>query len=175
MSEALMPVVFTSAIGLSGSSSGARPLGELDWGISQTPQVWIDCQNIERAGGLATTWDVREGVFPDGMVDDMFAAFSTLLRDLAGGDRAWEQACPVSLPGAQRTRRRAVNATNVPLQEALVHEGLVAQALRTPERIAVVSSTLVLTYGDLLGTARVVAGKLAAMGCRPGDIVGVVM
>ncbi|STR39161.1 iron aquisition yersiniabactin synthesis enzyme (Irp2) [Klebsiella michiganensis] len=55
------PVVFTSNLGRSLYSSRAEsPLGEPEWGISQTPQVWIDHLAFEhraRSGynGIAMT------------------------------------------------------------------------------------------------------------------------
>ncbi|HEU4421787.1 MAG TPA: amino acid adenylation domain-containing protein, partial [Pilimelia sp.] len=191
---ALFPVVFTSAIGLIGPQAGteaeavAGPAwGELGYGISQTPQVWIDCQNIERDGALATNWDVREGVFPDGVVADMFAAYETLLHRLADDEGAWAQVAPVSLPEAQRKRRERVNDTAAPLPEGLLHEGIVAQATRTPDRIAVIAAGRAMTYGELLGRAGTVADRLtgaarpgagatgAGGGVRPGELVGIAM
>lgn len=56
----LMPVVFTSGIG-----SVQRLLGDGEapraprYMISQTPQVWLDCQVTDQFGGLEIGWDVR--------------------------------------------------------------------------------------------------------------------
>ncbi|MCT9935411.1 condensation domain-containing protein, partial [Planotetraspora sp. A-T 1434] len=44
---ASMPVVFTSALGVSDELAGELPFGRQIWGISQTPQVWLDCQVTE--------------------------------------------------------------------------------------------------------------------------------
>jgi pyochelin synthetase len=169
---ALMPIVFTSAIGL----GGAQPVefGDLGYGISQTPQVWIDCQNIERNGTLATNWDVREGVFPDGVAEEAFAAYATLLRRLATGDEAWETVAPIPLPQAQARVRAAVNATEGPVPDGLLHEGVIAQALRTPHRTALVTPNGSLTYAELTGRAAAVAARLTAAGCTPGTLVGIV-
>nr|MDP9106602.1 condensation domain-containing protein [Candidatus Eremiobacteraeota bacterium] len=89
---AIMPVVFTSAIGLTkggGGNTARAGMGEIGHGISQTPQVWIDCQVMERDGALAVNWDVRDGVFPDGLVDDMFGAFVDAVRRLSRDELAW--------------------------------------------------------------------------------------
>ena len=40
--------------------------------ITQTPQVWLDHQVIEDAGGLLFNWDAVEELFPPGLLDDMF-------------------------------------------------------------------------------------------------------
>lgn len=177
---ALMPVVFTSAIGLDGSgtesaTASTAAFTRLVHGISQTPQVWIDCQNIERGGGLASNWDVREAVFPDGLVDDMFAAFTDLLQRLACAAGTWESACPVPLPESQRDRRQRVNATAEPLPDALLHEGFLARALRAPDRLAVISGAQSLSYGELLARCGSVLRALRLAGSQPHDIVAIVM
>ncbi|GAA1766827.1 non-ribosomal peptide synthetase [Luedemannella helvata] len=176
---ALFPIVFTSAIGLT-PGAGAAPVAgpstaTLGYGISQTPQVLIDCQNIERDGALATNWDVREGVFPDGMVDAMFAAFVRLLGDLADSEAGWAGTEAVRLPDDQRQRRATVNDTAAPLPDGLLHDRIVRAALRDPDRVAVSGPTGSLTYGELLGRSRAVAGWLVGAGCQPGDRVAVVM
>ncbi|MEV6033895.1 amino acid adenylation domain-containing protein [Nonomuraea sp. NPDC052116] len=168
---ALMPVVFTSAIGL-GRDDAEH--GTPEYGISQTPQVWIDCQVKEHRDALLVNWDVRAGVFPEGLVDDMFAAFTALLHGLSS-DEAWSSEDPVELPGAQAHRRALVNATAAPLPDGLLHEEVVAQARRTPERTAVVTGAGSITYGELLGRAAGVARALREAGHRPGEIVAVVM
>jgi pyochelin synthetase len=175
---ALFPVVFTSAIGLAGETGDGG--GDFGYGISQTPQVWIDCQNVERNGALATSWDVRDGVFPDGLVPAAFAAYEALLRDLAGDDeRIWTGRHPVALPPGQRARRSAVNDTTAALPAGLLHDRVIAQALSTPDRVAVVAAgpvtTYDMTYGELLARAAGVAECLAEAGCRPRDLVAIVM
>ncbi|QQN55540.1 hypothetical protein I6H46_06385 [Anaerococcus obesiensis] len=45
------------------------------YGISQTPQVFIDCQAMDTELGLQINWDVREGIFEDDMLEDMFSEF----------------------------------------------------------------------------------------------------
>ncbi|CAM2957580.1 non-ribosomal peptide synthetase [Saccharomonospora xinjiangensis] len=173
---ALFPVVYTSAIGLGdGEHAGADEGGEFVRGLSQTPQVWIDCQNVERRGGLDTNWDVRAGVLPSGMVDDMFAAYAGLLSRMADGDEAWTQPFPVALPGEQRERRAALNATEADLPLTTLGAGVLAQARRSPDRPAVITGNTQVTYGELLGRADAVAGALREGGVRRGDLVGVVL
>jgi pyochelin synthetase len=172
---ALMPVVFTSGIGLAAEPDPTIPTGEMVHGGSQTPQVWIDCQNAERDGGLATNWDVRDGVFPPGLVDDMFTAYADLLRAMAADDVVWRASSPVALPSGQAERRTAYNDTDGPVPTGLLHEGVLAQAIRTPERIAVTSTDRTVTYGELLRRATAVTRRLREDAVRPGDVVAVVM
>lgn len=109
----LMPVVFTSALGGAGAPGGIPP--EVSYALTQTPQVWLDCQVMERGERLVMSWDIREGALPDGVAEDMFGAYVTLVELLAaeGADAedAWEQPARVELPAAQAARRIEVNAT----------------------------------------------------------------
>ncbi len=52
----VLPVVLTSALGLSRLISDG---GFMDYlgGLSQTPQVWLDHQAMERGGGVILSWD----------------------------------------------------------------------------------------------------------------------
>ncbi|NVL47655.1 non-ribosomal peptide synthetase, partial [Pseudomonas syringae pv. actinidiae] len=64
MAAAQMPVVFTSALGFDkgrfmAQSSWLKPV----WGISQTPQVWLDHQVYESEGDLCLNWDAVEALF----------------------------------------------------------------------------------------------------------------
>jgi pyochelin synthetase len=174
---ALFPVVFTSAIGVAqaGAAADGAPVGTLGYGISQTPQVWIDCQNIERDGGLATNWDVREGVLPDGVAEVMFAAYRELLRRLSTEDSPWDELAPVALPQAQRERRAAVNDTTAPVPDGLLHDGIVRRALAEPERAALFGPDRALSYGELLTRAGSVAEALRAAGLAAGEHVAVGM
>ncbi|MFC9947389.1 amino acid adenylation domain-containing protein [Streptomyces pratensis] len=173
---AALPVVFTGSIGVGGgavSEAGRKPRPV--HGISQTPQVWIDCQVGDQCGGLDMNWDVREGIFPDGVVDDMFAAFEGLLHRLAEHGEPWAEADPQPLPEQQRTRRNAANATEAPAPAGLLHDPLVAYARAFPDRVAVIDPAGPMTYGQWLGRAAGVAERLRAEGCRPGDFVGVLI
>ncbi|MGW8380601.1 amino acid adenylation domain-containing protein [Streptomyces sp. ODS28] len=173
---ALMPVVFTGGIGVvdravGEAAGGLRPA----YGISQTPQVWIDCQATDQFGGLEVNWDVREGVFPDGLVDEMFAAFRALLTRLSAQDAAWSEPDPLGLPEGQRERRAAVNATAAPEPGGLLHAPLVAYARTHPYETAVLDTAGTMTYGEWLGRAAGVARALREGGCRRGDLVAVLM
>ncbi|MGW1373620.1 amino acid adenylation domain-containing protein [Streptomyces sp. NPDC002446] len=175
--DALMPVTFTSVV--SGAAGGDAPSlmpgGELVYGITQTPQVWIDCQIMEDGGGLLVHWDVREGLFPDGVVEDMFGAFCELVRHLAEGGAGWEATDPVELPRAQRERLARVNATQAPRSLEPLHAEVVAQARRTPDRTAVITPERRLDYAELLGRAGAVAAALTDAGVTRGERVGIVM
>ncbi|MBP2472794.1 pyochelin synthetase [Crossiella equi] len=173
---ALMPVVYTSMVGLGDQTDteGLLTLGELGYGITQTPQVWIDCQVMEAKGELVVHWDVRTGLFPDGVVEAAFAAFAALLHRVAADPAAWTEPGPLALPAAQARVRDRVNNTAAPLPDALLHEDLLHQAFRRPDAVALLSGRRAATYRELLDQATAVAEVLHALGVA-GQRVAVVL
>jgi pyochelin synthetase len=174
---ALMPVVFTSAIGLDTRPNDSNFNGafRMGYGVTQTPQVWIDCQAMDRDGALWLNWDVREAVFPEGLMDAMFDTMQTLIITLATDSRTWDSLAPVKLPRAQSEKRQSINHTQALLPNQLLHEPVLAQAKQTPDRIAVVSHNRCLTYSELIGQASAVSKVLSENGCSKNEIVALVM
>ncbi|MFB9246737.1 condensation domain-containing protein, partial [Sphaerisporangium melleum] len=91
--EMTMPVVFTSTLGVAGDLSFGPSFAEQGWGVSQTPQVWLDSQVGEAGGELVVRWDAVEELFAVGVLDAMFGVFGELLGWLAVGD--WSGVVPV--------------------------------------------------------------------------------
>ena len=85
--EVLMPYVFTSAIGLPKIDF----IGKFDYGISQSPQVFIDCQCSEFGDGLQINWDVREKIFEDILIEEMFLHFKSMVIHFAEDSNAWNE------------------------------------------------------------------------------------
>jgi amino acid adenylation domain-containing protein len=172
--RAAMPVAFTSILHLrSRRVREARPR-QVSSGL-QTPQVWIDHQVGEAQGALTYNWDIVEELFPPGMVDDMFAAYERLLRRLAEEDDAWTSGEQRLTPPAQAALRAQVNATAAEVPAALLQDGLLEHARRTPEAPAVVAADRTLTYAELLRRSAALGGGLRERGARPGRLVAVVL
>ena len=49
-------------------------------GISQTPQAFLDCQVMDNEEGLFINWDIRNGIFEEGVIQDIFCTFLTYLK-----------------------------------------------------------------------------------------------
>jgi amino acid adenylation domain-containing protein len=173
-----MPVVFTSALGLTGAGDVSPSMGffgNYRYAISQTPQVWLDHQVAEEAGALVFNWDAVEALFPPGLLDDMLATYRRHLGGLAADETAWDQAAVLLPPETHLTEQDRANATTGPLSSATL-DGLVeAQALRTPDATAVVCDGVAVSYADLVRRARRVAGAIRRLGVEPNTLVGVVV
>jgi amino acid adenylation domain-containing protein len=170
----LVPVVFTSTLGLAANSAFPEPVSFVH-AVSQTPQVVLDNQVSEDATGLRIAWDVVAARFPRGFVSTMFESYCELLRRLSGNEAAW-QAVPQDLvPAPQLARRMDVNATAAALPQVRLHELFLSQVAGRRDHPAVVSSTVQLSYGDLEKSSARLAARLRTLDVCPGELVGIVM
>ncbi|MGA7926493.1 MAG: amino acid adenylation domain-containing protein [Candidatus Sulfotelmatobacter sp.] len=175
--SALMPVVFTSVLGLEYLGRGLKSsaFGETTYIISQTPQVWLDYQVLEDRGALSTSWDAVEDLFPEGLLDDMFEAYHQLLEGLAASDSLWHAKQTTMLPARQVAIRSAANATDTPLREGMLHTALAAHAQTSGDSLAVIAPGRTLNYRDLFESSNRLARWLRQAGVRPNAPVAVVM
>ncbi|HVR98124.1 MAG TPA: amino acid adenylation domain-containing protein, partial [Thermoanaerobaculia bacterium] len=170
----VMPVVFTSTLGHRYPDTGEAGGGDTVYGITQTPQVWLDHQVTERGGALAFNWDAVEDLFPAELLDDMFAAYRGLLDRLLD-ERGWREAGRPWLPAAQLELRRRINDTAAPVSGELLHRLCAARAAECSDRPAVLAPGRVLTHGELDQRAERLGRRLRELGARPNRLVGVVM
>ncbi|MFF3441519.1 amino acid adenylation domain-containing protein [Streptosporangium sp. NPDC002721] len=171
--EMTMPVVFTSMLGVSDGGTLGPSFAEQVWGVSQTPQVWLDYQVAEVDGELLVRWDAVEELFAPGVLDAMFDTHLSLLEWLSEGD--WSAPAPVGLPVEQELVRRRANDTVGPVPDGTLHEAFFARAAAEPDLPALISDGNRVTYGELADRALRVAGSLRARGVGAGDAVGVVL
>jgi len=169
---ALMPFVFTSAINLIDSNGLIGKMNE--YGISQTPQVFIDCQVMDDDNGLRVNWDVRKGVFPANVIADMFSAFEIALLKLVHEDQAWESAALVNLPNEQTRQRASVNNTYLNQAKCLLHQGFFEQASQQPTQIAVIEGEQEYSYAELRDKVFTVGNLLQKHQLQQGDKVAII-
>jgi non-ribosomal peptide synthetase component F len=163
---ATMPVVFTSGfVSLSDDDDNFHFLGEEVYSVSQTPQVWLDHQVMTDRGELVITWDAVEALFPQHLLDDMFAVHRDSLDRLARDDGAWDDTGPlVSPPRWQIEERAAANDTAADIPARTLCELVEAQARRRPDEVAVVADDGRFTYGETAKHAHRLARRLAGLG-----------
>ncbi|GMQ62976.1 amino acid adenylation domain-containing protein [Vallitalea maricola] len=179
-SNAIIPIVFTSLLNVDNQEKDGIDLGNSNneedvFVISQTPQVWLDHQVIEREDSLYLNWDVLENIFPDKLIDNMFAAYSQLLEKLVLDSTQWNsnrllQCIDVSMVETLNKHK------DVQLLESNTLHGLVnKQVVRQPNRTAIIYQDLHITYKQLDEASNRVAIELMDKGVREGDIVGIFM
>jgi pyochelin synthetase len=173
-----MPVIFTSTLGFAGIGQETLTFshfGELVYGISQASQAWMDIQVWEEQETLTFNWDVVEELFPAGAIGEMFAAYCDLLQRLADDDAVWHEPNPQLLPPAQLLAREAVNVTDAPISEALLHELFADRVFQAPDNIAVIAAGKSLTYRELSDRSNCLGYRLRQLGAQPNQLIGVVM
>ena len=173
--KSVIPIVFTSLLNQYEASWETddtlfnQPQDDL-YSISQTPQVWLDHQVMERNGELHFNWDVVEQLFEPALMDQMFQCYCQLLHALAQRPQLWHETQDVlALPTV------SAPVTQAPAPTALLHHGLLRQAALTPQETALISPIRELTYRQLSTAADHVARALLALGVQHGDRVAVVM
>lgn len=102
---AAMPVVFTSALGFEqdrflAHASWMKPR----WGLSHTPQVWLDHQVYESEGELRFNWDYVQELFEPQQIQAAFDRYVSLLQRLASEDSAWDQPLQALVPRLEECR-----------------------------------------------------------------------
>lgn len=174
-----MPYVFTMAPEqlqngrVESMISAINRLGEMEYMLTETPQVWIDCQYNEDNGAVRISWDSLDDYFPEGMVEAMFASFSGALGTLAASPAAWEAEDLVRMPADQLARRELANSTARPVPAEDLFTLFARQAKAAPQAEALVSPDERLTYGELKKRVESLAAALLENGLKPGDRVAI--
>lgn len=150
----IMPVVFTSDL----AHVSSQMLKEV-YGISQTPQVWIDHQVIEQNGSLVLNWDCVDELFPEGTLDKMFQCYTNLLDRLAADNEAWRLTMRELLADKEKKEKMKAQKELVSKEEIgeTLNHLFLKKALQQPEHIAVISEDKVLSYDELLQLSNQIA------------------
>ncbi|GLC83295.1 amino acid adenylation domain-containing protein [Lacrimispora brassicae] len=171
---AFMPIIFTSAIGI--SSQNDEITGKIrNTGISQTPQAFVDCQVMDGAFGLRINWDVREGIFYDGYLEDMFQTFETVILEAASPETNWENEYSIALPEWQQLERKAANQTDEPVLNKTLHQLVLEQAQRTPKLLAAADCEHQFSYHQLIEKSKHLAFAIKEFGLADGAHIGIIM
>jgi len=160
--EQLLPVVFTSTIGVA-SAGPAGLLREPAYAITQTPQVWLDHQLTEQDERISIVWDSIDEFFAPGLLDEMFRTYATRLDGLSN-----------DLGESERHLRLTPDPVRPGVPEKnLLHAGFELQAVARPNAVALVCGDEKITYGELRARARTLARLLQATSLGRNQLVGV--
>ncbi len=162
-----VPFVLTSMLGYDaviGAEDGITRLGRLDYGVTQTPQVLLDAQIYTEGGRLVFTWDTVEEAFSDGLIAAMFDAYAETIAWLARPEADWGRSAAQAIAARAAARRDAINATEMPPGEDLLHEPLLRAALAAPEAAAVIAPDGTWSRGDLVRQAMAIAAAIPPPG-----------
>jgi len=173
-----MPIVFTSLLGLSKSNSAQatwEAFGKLTYSLNPTAQVWLNNQVWEEAGALVVSWDALDALFPVGLLDDLFATYNHLLKELADSESLGNQSQLQLLPPNQQRLWHRFNQTQVPTSEAMLHTLFLNQVSARSQELAVIAPQHTFTYEQLAQLSQQLGWELRQMGTKPNQLVAVVM
>ncbi|MTI60082.1 MAG: amino acid adenylation domain-containing protein [Firmicutes bacterium] len=174
--KAIIPIVYTSTLGIDDSKVKDGEFmrdASVSYRISQTPQVWIDCQVSESLNRLNVNWDVRSGVFPEGMVADAFSIFERILNKLLD-EETWNYYNLTELPEKTKMIREKVNNTHKIIRQELLHEGFYNHVIKSPNEVALLCGDRKYTYKELYHRAITIQNLLIANGYKKKDIIAVI-
>lgn len=133
----------------------------------RVPQVLIDHQVVKESDGrVRLGFDWRTDAFDAGFVEDFVTQCADLVRDLAESDEHWTRPKRRALKPEPAQPRRGAPAETL-------HDRVLRRAAATPEAPAVYDARGALSYAELVGQSRAVAGLLIDAGARTGDRVAV--
>ncbi|WP_240311921.1 non-ribosomal peptide synthetase [Teredinibacter turnerae] len=171
-----MPVVFTSALGVD-FGIGVEEVrgGEYHiptYSITQTSQVWIDCQAYETKGSCIVNWDVMENIFEPGVLDAMFECFEAHLLQLSN-DSIYNKRKVVDAPASQLAQRASlVEERLYPIEH--LHKATLESARDYPQNIAFVAGEQTITYADVERYVRYLGMQLHKTGLTANEPVAVI-
>lgn len=174
---AIMPIVFTSGLGIQrgGESWEKEYFGEMVYGLSQTPQVWIDHQVTEQNDSLVLTWDAVQDIFPKGVLDEMFTSYITLLDNLSTEQEIWitEMSSLIQIPN-MKNRILANSVNSVIPDETLI--SLVEKSMEeNSECIAIINNGKKMLYKELKKYSTGIAHVLQQYNVKKNTLVAIVM
>jgi amino acid adenylation domain-containing protein len=146
--------------------------GKLVYGLSQTPQVWLDHGILEEHGELVLNWNAVDELFAPNMLDDMFEAYQTALTRLSDSTD-WHHPFAIELPERQRAMRETFNQTTQDLAITRLEDPFFTQAAATPDAVAVATAQGDVTYRTVAQEALGICASLQRLGLKPQECVGV--
>lgn len=139
----------------------------------ETPQVWFDHQVFEDDDkSLCFFWDTRDNYFPVGMIDEMFDTYQYLLKEIADN-----KPLPFSLvPELDRKVIAEINSTDKQISYSeYLHFEIFQQAVKNPNKIAIKTNSIDITYQQMIQTALILKERLDFYNILPNDFIAIIM
>ncbi|HVR98027.1 MAG TPA: condensation domain-containing protein, partial [Thermoanaerobaculia bacterium] len=146
----------------------------LEDGYGDTAKFDFDLITLEHGGALIGTVEYNADLFDPTSVDRILAHWRSLLAAaVAEPDRPLVELPLLTAAERQQLVEEWSHAETVPRLSGTLHGLFAAQAARTPAATAVIAGTERLSYGELAGRVRRLAGRLSQLGMGTERIVGV--
>jgi len=171
--ETSMPVVFTSTLGL--TDFECSWLGQREYTISQTPQVWIDNQIMQKDGELLVNWDCIEGLFKSEMLDCMFGIYTGLIDAVLKNTDLVKVERYSPVVGRQDLLYAAYNQTQKNLPTDTLPEQCMNSALLFSQKEAIITSQHRITYQEFHNASSQIAKLIELKETSPESHVAIIL
>ena len=166
----IFPIVYTSTIG---TLIEKKREFHLIHKITQTPQVFLDCQVSTLGNSIIVNWDVRKNIFPDGMIDDAFGMFCNMIKKLAEGRYEDDKYIEMGLPYEMLKAREKMNETEGIIPKGLLQDKIKENIYKYPNSIALITSKQEYSYESLGRYAMAISTYLRKNGAIPNKLVAI--
>lgn len=153
------PVVFTLSHGVNPRRDALKSklFSDIQYDISHTPNVQLDCRQEFCQGKLLIKWDYARNYFADNCIETMFQEFIRIVASLIDADYYdyVKKNRVIALPDDQKKVRQAINNNQVPYQEKPLFRQL-AELMETPGLSvtnAVICQDTIMSYQELFDQA----------------------
>lgn len=153
-------------------------LGNLEYMISQTPQVWIDFQVFNlQDDGLFIKWDSVEELFPDGMLDEMFGCLKDYIKLLGTEESSWNSGMVFEKLEEKVKKLPYLNFEKREVEPLTLVDDFLKNAETKPDNIAIVDGENgnKITYAELKEKAMKMAFLLESSGVKERDLVTITL
>lgn len=166
-----IPIVFTSTLINDENIDEDIDFGKELFSVSQTSQVYLDCQVMEKNGSLSITWDYVTELLDCDMMNRIFSSFENCIRNLESQEIDLNQA--FSINEDDRKFIENYNSTEYDITPKLLHSCVKDNAFKYPDNIAVKDTNGSYTYMELDKISDSVASMLTEQGIGKHDRVAV--
>ncbi|MCC5611400.1 amino acid adenylation domain-containing protein [Nostoc sp. CHAB 5834] len=141
----------------------------------ETPQVLLDHQAISRPdGGVSLIWDAMDLAFAEGVVDDMFNAYISLVSKFTEDESVWNTSYFDFRSKEEKTQHSEYNEPKTSLSDRCLHEYLYSQAKLLPNKPLLIDSRRTISYGEATYISNRIAWTLRQRcNVKPNELIAV--
>jgi len=166
--QGLVPYVFTSMLFPSDREwQFLDSLGKIEYGISQTPQVFIDCQVMKVKEGLSITWDYVADLFDKDWMDKLFSDYINIIHHFTHHEKIPK----AFLSPEARSLWECYNETERFFPESNLVSLFKKAVMQYPKNIALIHGDNKITYSQLDYWSDNIALELLSQGLKRGEFV----
>lgn len=169
--QVAFPIVFTSLPEVyTGNENSPNLFGEIQYSLSQTPQVYLDCQVHEEDNKLIVSWDYLDSKYDQKMMEEMFSQFIKLIE--LTGSQNWDKYDNIfALSNDSVKKRIDYNNTYKDFPKLTLQSIIKESCHKYKNKIAVVDGENKYTYEEIDKHSKKYAIYLKSKGIKKGDFV----